>query len=58
MGIHSRDPKDLAAKSHHWSNEMKFATEEITIFTAMTWFFFSSFTFSSKDNVFFLDKKL
>lgn len=57
MSTHSRDPKDLAAKSHHWSKEMKFATEEMTSFYSYHLISFTSLKFSSKENV-FLDKKL
>lgn len=47
MGTDSRDPEDLAAKSHHWSDEIKFTTEEIAAFCSDNLFFlFTSLIFS------------
>lgn len=47
MGADSRDPEDLAAKSYHWSDEMKFTTEEITTFCSYNLgVFFTSLIFS------------
>lgn len=40
MGTDSKDPEDLAAKSHHWGDEMKFTAEEMPTFYSYNLGFF------------------